>query len=187
MKKLLLFITLSLLFTGAFSQYNMYQYWMKFIGGATIGNHTIPGSNVMKQDSVCIIDGYVYWFNGVDTIPIGILVANKGQLSDYALLKHPTITNKTDSDTLVLTDDATFITMNHADTDTISIPTNASVAFQIGTQITIFSIGAAQTSILALSGVTTISQGDNLDITLKSAITLIKIATNTWFITGALE
>jgi hypothetical protein len=47
--------------------------------------------------------------------------------------------------------------MNNASANTFSIPTNASVAFPIGTQINVIQIGAGQTTIQAVtSGTTTI-------------------------------
>jgi hypothetical protein len=47
--------------------------------------------------------------------------------------------------------------MDNASANTFSIPTNASVAFPIGTQINVLQIGAGQTTIQAVtSGTTTI-------------------------------
>ena len=97
----------------------------------------------------------------------------------------PVVTNaQTASYTLVATDTSKLIEMLVASANTVTIPPNSSVAFAIGTQITILQTGAGQTTIVAGSGVTA-----NATPTLKlraqwSATTLIKRATDTWVVIG---
>jgi hypothetical protein len=93
--------------------------------------------------------------------------------------------------TFVLTDNGKLVTSNNASAQTLSIPTNASVAFPIGTQINVAWItGAGQPTINAVtSGTTTIlstgvtSAAPNLRV-VNSVATCIKIATDTWLVTG---
>jgi hypothetical protein len=93
--------------------------------------------------------------------------------------------------TFVLTDNGKLVTSNNASAQTLSIPTNASVAFPIGTQINVAWItGAGQPTINAVtSGTTTIlstgatSTAPNLRV-VNSVATCIKIATDTWLVTG---
>ena len=81
--------------------------------------------------------------------------------------------------------------MNKATAIAFKIPTNASVAFPIGTAITILNIGAGTCTISAVtSGTTTIlSAGATAAApTLgqyKSAVA-IKTATDTWYVVGAI-
>lgn len=56
--------------------------------------------------------------------------------------------------TLVLTDAGKKIRINNAAANTVTIPLNATVAFAIGTKLSIRNIGAGATTILATSGVT---------------------------------
>jgi hypothetical protein len=80
--------------------------------------------------------------------------------------------------------------MNNASANTLSIPTNASVAYPVGTQLTILQIGAGQTTIQAVtSGTTTIlSTGGTAAApklrTRYSSATCIKAATDLWYVIG---
>lgn len=102
-------------------------------------------------------------------------------------------TNTATTYTFVLTDNGKLVTSNNAAAQTLSIPTNASVAFPIGTQINVAWItGAGQPTINAVtSGTTTIlstaatSAAPKLRV-VNSVATCVKIATDTWLVTGDL-
>lgn len=111
-------------------------------------------------------------FNGLVTFTVG-----SDQTADY---------------TAVLTDSyQTLIPMNKATAVAFKIPTNASVAFPVGTCITVLNKGAGTCTISAVtSGTTTIlSAGATVaSPTLgqyKSAA-CIKTATDTWYVVGAI-
>jgi hypothetical protein len=96
--------------------------------------------------------------------------------------------------TFVLADaDQKLITASNASAQTYSIPTNASVAFPIGTQINIIAIGTGQVTINAVtSGTTTVLSNGGTAAAPKlrvqySAATLIKVATDTWYVVGDLS
>ena len=93
--------------------------------------------------------------------------------------------------TFVLTDaDNKLVTASNASAQTYSIPTNASVAFPIGTQINLIQIGAGQVTVNAVtSGTTTIVSTGATAATPKcraqySAITLVKRDTDSWYVIG---
>jgi hypothetical protein len=92
--------------------------------------------------------------------------------------------------TAVLTDNGKVVTMNNGSGNTFRIPTNASVAFPIGTQINVLSIGAGQTTINAVtSGTTTIHSTGATATAPKlrvrySAATCLKAGTDLWYVTG---
>lgn len=71
---------------------------------------------------------------------------------------------------------------------TITIPANATVAFPVGTAITIFCGDAAKT-LAPASGVTLIQAGTNntgnRTLGINAQVTLIKLQTNTWSVSGA--
>jgi hypothetical protein len=86
-----------------------------------------------------------------------------------------------------------LITASNASAQTYSIPTNASVAFPIGAQININQIGAGQVTIHAVtSGTTTVlsngatAAAPKLRVQYSSA-TLVKVATDTWYVIGDLS
>ena len=93
--------------------------------------------------------------------------------------------------TFVLTDaNNELITASNASAQTYSIPTNASVAFPIGAQINIIQIGTGQVTINAVtSGTTTVLSNAGTAAAPKlraqySSATLIKVATDTWYVIG---
>ena len=94
--------------------------------------------------------------------------------------------------TAVLTDQyQTLVPMNKATAVAFKIPTNASVAFPVGTAITILNKGAGAVTISAVtSGTTTIlSAGSTAAAPVlnqyKTAV-CIKTATDTWYVAGAI-
>jgi hypothetical protein len=101
-----------------------------------------------------------------------------------------TIDAETASYTAVLANNGQLVTMSVASANTFSIPTNASVAFPIGTQINVIQIGAGQTTIQAVtSGTTTISSTGATAAAPKlraqfSSATCIKANTDLWYVVG---
>jgi len=91
---------------------------------------------------------------------------------------------------LALTDANNSITMNNSAANTVTIPTNDSVAFPIGTTITVWMLGSGVTSITADTGVTLSGNGGtalagSCDIqTQYNAAVLLKIDTNSWLVSG---
>jgi hypothetical protein len=92
--------------------------------------------------------------------------------------------------TTVLTDAAAIITASSGSAFTVSIPTNASVAYPVGSSITIIQTGSGQITIAAVtSGTTTIASTGATPTapklrTQNSSATCIKIATDTWQVVG---
>ena len=92
--------------------------------------------------------------------------------------------------TFVLTDNGKLVTASNAAAQTYSIPTNASVAFPVGTQINLIQIGAGQVTVQAVtSGTTTVLSAGATAAAPKarvqySALTCIKVATDTWYVIG---
>ena len=92
--------------------------------------------------------------------------------------------------TAVLGNAYQIVTMNNAAANNFQIPTNASVAFPVGTVINVLQIGAGQTTIQAVtSGTTTINSTGATATAPKlrarySAASCIKAATDTWYVLG---
>ncbi len=89
--------------------------------------------------------------------------------------------------TLVLTDDGDIVTINNGSANNLTVPLNSTVAFPVGTQITIIQIGAGQTTIVATGGVT-INSTPGLKLRAQySVATLIKLGTDSWIAAGDLS
>jgi hypothetical protein len=92
--------------------------------------------------------------------------------------------------TFVLEDAGKLITASNASAQTYSIPTNASVAFPIGTQINLIQIGTGQVTVSATTpGTTTILSNAATAAAPKcrvqySSLTAIKVATDSWYVVG---
>ena len=96
-----------------------------------------------------------------------------------------TINDQTASYTLVLADAGKLVRENVASANNITVPPNSSVAFPIGTQIILNSKGVGQTTIVAGGGVTINSAGGALKLKVQySTATLVKVATDTWLLSG---
>jgi hypothetical protein len=93
--------------------------------------------------------------------------------------------------TFVLADaENKLITASNASAQTYSIPTNATTAFPIGTQINLIQIGAGQVTVqAATSGTTTVVSTGATAAAPKcraqySALTLVKRDTDSWYVIG---
>ena len=107
---------------------------------------------------------------------------------DLGKLADATIDEQASSYTLALTDKNKFIKMTSGSANTVTVPTNASVAFPVGSQIHIIQYGAGKTQILPVAGTPTIygTPGQFLRAQYSSA-TLLKCDTNIWMLMGDLS
>ena len=138
----------------------------------------IPSSLADGELAINQIDAKLYWKDNGGTINYKTLVAEACE----QIVQN----TQTASYTLVLTDKATkYIEMNVASANNLTVPPNSSVAFPLGTQIVIVQYGAGQTTVVAGAGVTIRSSGAKLKLTGQySAATLIKRATDEWYLIG---
>ena len=88
--------------------------------------------------------------------------------------------------TLALVDAGYLVTLSNASAIALSVPTDASVAFPIGTQILLMQLGAGQVTVSAVtSGTTSVVGKNGLKTSGQYAvISLIKIAANSWVVGG---
>jgi hypothetical protein len=139
------------------------------------------------------------------TVTVSINTAVTADLTTAQTLTNKTLTTPTLDDpkinlafdaqtgttyTPVLNDNGQIVTMNNSSANTFRLPTNASVAFPIGTQINVLQIGTGQTTINAVTSGTTsvLSTGAAAAAPLLRArysmATCIKAATDTWYVVG---
>jgi len=120
-------------------------------------------------------------------VPIGngtILVARALLSTDNPGIVQST---KTSNYTLVLTDAGSLVEMNVASANTLTAPPNSSVAFPVGTQISVRQIGAGATTLTPGAGVTINSRGALVATAGQWAeVLLTKRATDQWILIGDL-
>jgi hypothetical protein len=89
--------------------------------------------------------------------------------------------------TLVLADAHKVVTLNNASPIALTVPTNASVAFSVGDQISLVQTGAGQVTVAGAGGVT-VNSTPGLKLRAQwSGATLLKIAENSWVLFGDLS
>lgn len=85
--------------------------------------------------------------------------------------------------TLALSDASKMVNLSNASAITLTIPTNASAGFAIGTQIDLCQRGAGQVTVVGDTGVTLNGTGTKLRIQWASA-SLLKTNTDEWLLVG---
>lgn len=96
-----------------------------------------------------------------------------------------TVTSKSASYTLALVDAGDVLIYASTSAGTFTIPTNASVAFPVGTQIDFIVGSSGKLTISPASGVTLIASGSQFSISqLYGAATLLQYGANAWILFG---
>lgn len=91
------------------------------------------------------------------------------------------------STVLSLADSNCIVPVNNSAAITITVPTDATLAFPIGTNIVVYQKGAGQVTITGAAGVTLLSNASKVKLTGQySSVALFKLSTNTWLLGGDL-
>jgi len=156
-----------------------------YIGAGTVTSITagtgLSGGTITTSGTIAI-DATVATLTGTQTLTNKTLTDPKINLAFNA--------DSGSTYTAVLTDNGKVVTMDNGSGNTFRIPTNASVAFPIGTQINVLQIGAGQTTINAVtSGTTTIQSTGATAAAPKlrvryAAATCLKAGTDLWYVFG---
>jgi hypothetical protein len=152
----------------------------------TLTNKTLTTPTITLSTSTNSAEGRIAWDSTNDKIIMGDGSSTKEFASSTLAFNAQTGTTYT----FVLADKDKLVTASNASAQTYSIPTNASVAYPIGTQINIIQIGAGQVTINAVtSGTTTISSTGATATAPKlraqfSSATCIKASTDLWYVVG---
>ena len=167
------------------------------VTSGTFADARIPNLNTSKLTAGTL--GVARGGTGASTLASGSFLQGNGtsavQLrtpaqvkSDIdAMDKHFTVSAQTGASyTLVLANDGQLVTMNNANANTLTVPSNSSVAFPVGTVINFAQIGAGTTTVTAASGVTMngVVAGSAAVEKRYSIGSLVKTATNTWLLSG---
>jgi hypothetical protein len=126
-------------------------------------------------------------FTGTVTVAAAGVAFTDGTQTKEGVQSRTPIIQKTASYTLsALTERDSMIEMGSASAVTLTVPTNATVAWPVGTSIDILQTGAGQVTIAGAGGVT-VNGTPGLKLrTQWSGVTLFKRATDTWVVYGDL-
>jgi hypothetical protein len=163
-------------------------------GGGTSGTVTVSINTAVTADLTTAQTLTNKTINAASNTLTGVVTLTDTQTLTNKTLTDPKINLAFDAETAsytaVLANNGQVVTMDNASANTFSIPTNASVAFPIGTQINVLQIGAGQTTIQAVtSGTTTIQSTGATAAAPKlrarySAATCLKAGTDLWYVFG---
>jgi hypothetical protein len=121
-----------------------------------------------------------------DTIKLGGIEFSDGTQIKQGVPSITTINQQAGAYTTVLADRDKLVEVSSASGVTVTIPTNASVAYPVGTSIDILQTNAGQVTIAGAAGVT-VNATPGLKLrTQWSSATLFKRATDTWVVFGDL-
>ena len=89
--------------------------------------------------------------------------------------------------TLVLTDSGKSVVFTGGSTATLTVPTNASVAFPVGTVLLVINDNSGNLTISGAGVTFQLANGaaGNRTVATKGMATLLKVATDTWYVSGA--
>lgn len=89
--------------------------------------------------------------------------------------------------TLVLSDAGKMVTLSNAAAIAVTIPLESSVAFAIGTSVDMLQLGAGQVTVAGAGGVTVNATPGLKTRAQYSALTALKIASDSWVVVGDLS
>lgn len=123
----------------------------------------------------------------VNNIEVSGVVFTDGTQTKQGVPSLTPINQKTASYTTVLTDRDSLIEISSASATTLTIPTDASVNYPVGTSFDVLQTGAGQVTIAGAGGVT-VNATPGLKLrTQWSSATIFKRAANTWVVYGDLS
>ncbi len=82
--------------------------------------------------------------------------------------------------TLVLADAGKQVTLSNASAVTVTVPTNATVAFAIGVRIYLINLGAGVVTVAGAGGVSVLQGNNDLNMPQYGTMVLFKTATDSW-------
>jgi len=155
----------------------------QFSGAGTV----TAGTNIsVSGNQVSVIAAPT--FSGLVTASASGVAFSDGTQTKEGVPSRTPIIQKTDSYTLSsLTERDSLIEMGKSTAQTLTVPTNATVAWPVGTSISILQTGAGQVTVAGAVGVT-INATPGLKLRAQwSSATLLKRATDTWVLFGDLS
>ena len=134
------------------------------------------GEPTLAEGMLCYIDADDKVYVNID--------GTSGGWTEIGFAAELAVSTKTADYTLALNDKYSVVQMNIGGANTLTIPTNAAVPFNVGTQIFVTQLGAGATTIAGDTGVTAYPTGTLTLANRYSTALLLKVATNTWYVSA---
>jgi hypothetical protein len=144
---------------------------------------TISTPTLTLSTTTSTTDGRIAWDATNDKLIVGDGTTAREFASSTLVQNAQTGTTYTP----VLADKDKLVELSNASAITLTVPTNTSVTYPVGTQINLLQTGAGQVTVVGDAGVT-VNATPGLKLRAQwSSATLIKRATNTWVLIGDLS
>jgi hypothetical protein len=164
--------------TAAISQSKISGLTTSLAAKAPLASPTFSGTVDMSGATLTLAD------NAIAQSKVNGLVSALASIRtvvDYAIVSASTYT-------VSLTDAGKTIGITNASSTVLTIPTNTSVAFAIGTKIDFIQLGSGMITFIPASGVTMGSENSMTKLNAQySAASLLKVDTNAWALVGNLR
>jgi hypothetical protein len=157
--------------------------------GGTGFSAIAPGASgtILTSNGASALPTYQSTFVGTGTLSDGSTISDGTTAFKIGYLYVPQNAQSSNY-TLALTDNGKHVYSTNSGTQTITIPANSSVAFPTGAAITLVNNGTTAIT-LSAAAVTLYQAGTtntgNRTLATKGLATLLKVATDTWFVTGS--
>lgn len=155
------------------------------VNGAVVAVETKLGTGASTATSGAVMMGTGSGTSAWDTSPTitGLVTCSAGLVAPLQINSQSGTTY-----TFADGDQGKLVIANNGSAQTYTVPPNSSEAFATGTTITVIGIGAGKVTLAEGSGVTINSKDSEKAIDGQHAsVTLIKTATDTWQLIGALQ
>jgi hypothetical protein len=151
------------------------------LGAADVG--AVPTSRTISTSGTGLSGGGDLTADRTITLDPSALAADAAFTGAYAPLLLTETTTRTANYTLALTDQGKVVPMDGTDLD-LTVPTDAAVAFPIGSVVNVYNLNATDVTIAGDSGVTVRNDGD---LAQYGEVSLRKRATDEWVVAGNLS
>lgn len=132
---------------------------------------------------VAVIEGFTFWVKDENKLLVATSASTFDEFSTVAGVSINAQSGTTY--TLVLGDANGVVELTNGAAITLTVPTNASAAFPVGTAIELHQGGAGVVTVTPAGGVTLVSRGSLFDLAGQEAVAGIrKVATDKWRLTG---
>jgi hypothetical protein len=162
---------------------------LQYLDGVTSAIQTQIDAKAPKADPTFTgtVNAAAITASGLVTATASGVAFSDGTQTKQGVPSRTPINQQTASYTVVLTDRDSLVEVSNASATTVTIPTNATAAFPVGTSIDILQTSTGQVTIAGAAGVT-VNGTPGLKLrTQWSSATLFKRATDTWVVMGDLS
>lgn len=152
-------------------------------GASTLALNGGSATAITKNGTTALSGGEIAAGQIVEVIYDGTVFQLQG---NFFTASTTSVNNQTANYTAVIGDANNIVTMNVGSANTFTVPPNSSVAFAIGTTLTVIQLGTGQITLTQGAGVTFNTPSSLTARAQFSTVSLIQVSANSWVVAGDL-